>query len=56
MSASPVLIEQQSDNVPQKVIEAYMSFVRERATGVLEIHFNTGGVGQVIAKKSELYK
>lgn len=51
----PVPIET-LENIPQKLIDAVVDFMRDRANGCLEVHFSHGGVAKVIANRVITYK
>ena len=40
----------------EELVEALLDFKRDRASGVIEIHFSQGGVAKVFAKVTRTYK
>ena len=46
----------QSLSGSQELVNALAEFKRDRASGVLEIHFSQGGVAKIFAKVTKTYK
>lgn len=60
MSATPVLVKDEPQTQPvggmQQVIDAVNDFMREKASGCLEIHFSHGGIAKVFANHTKTYR
>jgi hypothetical protein len=58
MGATAQLVDEQnvSVTVMPEVVKAIQDFVKEKATGKLELHFNNGGMSAVQSTVSKKYR